>query len=179
MKAVVLLSKTYFPKHPKAGQETHFTQKVMNEIKNETWQICRDCRVVEKFDGNCCGYLPMKIGKKIHTCRSNYNYWVKKIARLKETGGVLSVRQWSDVPYRSPQETAVDIPAEIVGVQKLTFGKDRGEMRFDFFDIDGKYVALEALANNDGLSLEDFKSWFKGYNLSEPLAIIHFTKFRY
>jgi hypothetical protein len=42
-------------------------------------------------------------------------------------------------------------------------------------DISG----IEVLANNDGLSLKDFKDWFKGYDLSQPMAIIHFTKFRY
>jgi hypothetical protein len=35
------------------------------------------------------------------------------------------------------------------------------------------------LSKNDGLSLPDFKAWFKNYDLSEPMAIIHFTKFRY
>lgn len=39
--------------------------------------------------------------------------------------------------------------------------------------------ADETLAKNDGLSLEDFKAWFKGADLSEPMAIIHFTPFRY
>jgi len=45
--------------------------------------------------------------------------------------------------------------------------------------VDGKYVNYLQLANNDGLSAEDFEAWFKGYNLSEPMAIIHFTEFRY
>ena len=35
------------------------------------------------------------------------------------------------------------------------------------------------LAKNDGLSLDDFKAWFKSYDLSQPMAIIHFTSFRY
>ena len=26
---------------------------------------------------------------------------------------------------------------------------------------------------------DDFKEWFKGYDLSKPMAIIHFTAFRY
>jgi hypothetical protein len=37
----------------------------------------------------------------------------------------------------------------------------------------------EYIAQNDGLSVKEFKSWFKGYDLSKPLAIIQFTKFRY
>ena len=41
------------------------------------------------------------------------------------------------------------------------------------------YLTREELAKNDGLSLEDFTAWFKGYDLSETMAIIHFTPFRY
>ena len=33
------------------------------------------------------------------------------------------------------------------------------------------------LSNNDGLDFDDWKEWFKGYDLSKPLAIIHFTKY--
>jgi hypothetical protein len=154
MKLVLTVSKTFFPKHPKAGQLTYFEEKIT------------------AFQGNAY--------KKIHTCRSNYGYWAKRISRLKETGGVLSVRQWSGKPYRSPQEIVIDIPAEQISVQKLTFDKDRdGNVSLKFFNVDGNFLELETLANNDGLSLEDFKSWFKGYDLSAPLAIIHFTKFRY
>jgi len=60
----------------------------------------------------------VKAGKKIHTCRDNFNYWAEKIASLKRTGGVLSVRQWSGKPYRSPQEIVVEIPASKVGVRR-------------------------------------------------------------
>ena len=38
---------------------------------------------------------------------------------------------------------------------------------------------LENIAYNDGLSFEDWKEWFKKYDISKKLAIIHFTKFRY
>jgi hypothetical protein len=40
-------------------------------------------------------------------------------------------------------------------------------------------VGIDKLAENDGLSLVDFKAWFKGYDLSKPMAIIHFINFRY
>lgn len=48
-----------------------------------------------------------------------------------------------------------------------------------YFNINGKYIDREILANNDGLSKEDWQEWFRGYDLSKPMAIIHFTKFRY
>ena len=176
MKAVVTLSKTFFPQHPKAGKPTYFEQKILAE------QIGKPgITIVEN------GKEIVVEGRKKHTCRSNYDYWDKKIARLKEAGGVLSVRQWSGKPYCSPQETIIDIPAAIIGVQKLLFFNA---------NIDAPYVVnnpcvygvevdsyddvnINDLAQNDGLSIEDFKSWFKSYNLSEPMAIIHFTKFRY
>ena len=40
--------------------------------------------------------------------------------------------------------------------------------------IDGR-----VMAKNDGLVLRDWLPFFKGHNLMEPLAIIHFTPFRY
>jgi hypothetical protein len=175
MKAVVLLSKTFFPKHPKAGQETHFKEGVICGTCNTL--PCRDVDDVGCKDWGCNSFIP-----KIHTCRVNYGYWERKIARLKEVGGALSVRQWSGLPYRSPQEAVVDIPAENVSVQRLRFDKNReGEISLNFFSINGRgrYVELEDLAGNDGLSVEDFKCWLRGYDLSQDMAIIHFTKFRY
>lgn len=47
------------------------------------------------------------------------------------------------------------------------------------FECDILEITNEDLAHNDGLSTDDFKEWFRGYDLSQPLAIIHFTKFRY
>lgn len=64
-------------------------------------------------------------GRKVHTCRSNYEYWRAKIEKITATGGVLSVRQWSKKPYRSPQEVIADIPAGIVGVQKLELRREQ------------------------------------------------------
>ena len=56
-------------------------------------------------------------------------------------------------------------------------------MQLDVFgwfidDIDTDY-SLSDFARNDGLNIEDFKSWFKGQDFSIPKAIIHFSNFRY
>jgi hypothetical protein len=177
MKVVVLLSKTFFPPHPKAGKETFFA--------------CKVCNSADRFIGMGLCPVSKQIScptihgvKKIHTCRSNYEYWKKKIDKLKAEGGVLSVRQWSEKPYRSPQETIIDIPAEIVGVQKLrmVFGIDHALIT----DVGGKMtiIKLERVAENDGLTPEDFKAWFLPKFEKEKtdvldFAIIHFTKFRY
>lgn len=177
MKAVVTLSKKFFPAHYRAGQETEFKAKVLAETKK-------------------------------HTCRSNYEYWAKKIAKVKETGGVLSVRQWSEKPYRSPQEVITEVPADVVSIQKLELRRDKvmvehhveGERspistawNYDYTaQVDGRPVPLLALAENDGLNVEEFKAWFapvfdkaeKKHKVLASIsnatildfAIIHFTK---
>lgn len=48
--------------------------------------------------------------------------------------------------------------------------------------IDGKpmsMLTLKQIAENDGLTVEDWKAWFTGMTFDKPLPIIHFTKFRY
>ena len=180
MKAVVTLSKTFFPQHPRKGEETDFKAKVV-------------------------------AGRKVHTCRSNYEYWRAKIEKITATGGVLSVRQWSGQAYRSPQEVITEIPAGIVGIQKLELRRELCEVKHfaeeqrqpitttRYYEyaaaVDGRPGPLEILAENDGLTIDEFKAWFapvfenaeKKYPelssiapaLTIDFAVIHFTKKRY
>lgn len=113
---------------------------------------------------------------KVHTIRANYPLWAKRIAEVERGVACLSIRQWTDKPYRSKQvEIARLTKDDGVGIQKLEF-------------VDGKlglprigivYQRKHELAHNDGLSFEDWESWFKGYDLTQPMAVIHFTDFRY
>lgn len=115
-----------------------------------------------------------KLEKK-HTIRANYPLWKKRMAEVQQGKAVLSVRQWTGKPYRSKQvEIARLTAAHGVGIQMLKM--------IDLFrpvTIDGHKVELPDLAANDGLSFNDWYDWFKGYDLREPLVIIHFTPFRY
>jgi hypothetical protein len=168
MKVIVVLGKKFPPKHLKAGLETYFSLRV------KCGQILND-----GINAGCwfpyCGMCKLCYERgKIHTCQSNYEYWAKKINRLKEVGGMLSVRQWGKVPFRLKQEVIVDISAEYVGIQRAMFTEDMKGVY-----IDDNFVLTEELADNDGLSLEDFLAWFKDHDPSRPLAVIHFTKFRY
>ena len=45
--------------------------------------------------------------------------------------------------------------------------------------VDGKSVNCWDVAHNDGLNFTDWRNWFKNYDHTKPMAIIHFTKFRY
>lgn len=127
----------------------------------------------------------VRSGSKKHTVRSNYPYWQKKIAALKEQGGFLCLRQWSDKPYRSSQETIIEVPAEMVEVQPLVMKRTiNGIKAYYEAEIDGINVDIEEVAKNDGLDWETFMDWFIPIFDREgkdeiTFAIIHFTASRY
>lgn len=158
MKTYILtLSQTFQKGHPRAGEPTDFYGKFMRGV----------------YDDPCCGVDP----PKIHTIRGNYDLWVGRIKEVQDGEAVLSIRQWSGKPYNSKQQTLATLtPADGVGVQKVTFDRDQ----FNSMRIDGTVIPdLRVIAGNDGLTFEDFRDWFKGYDLSQPMAIIHFKDFRY
>lgn len=114
-------------------------------------------------------------GDKIHTIRGNLPLWRKRIAEVQSGAAILSIRQWTGKPYRSKQREIAQLTAKDgVGIQHLRLT--------DFFraaSVEGVKVELPELARNDGLYFDDWYYWFRGYDISQPLAIIHFTKFRY
>ena len=160
MKTYVLtLSKAFPATHPRHGEPTEFLEKFLN------------------------GQTGTGESRKLHTIRANYPLWEKRIRDVKLGKAVLSIRQWSGRPYCSKQvEIAKLTAANVVGIQKLFINNYYGNDRYTVTDdkqVMGYDVALAELAKNDGLSLEDWLAWFKGYPRSQPLAIIHFTFFRY
>lgn len=110
---------------------------------------------------------------KIHTIRANYEKWKRKIDQIRNGEAVLSIREWQGVPYHSKQNYLFYYNQEdALEVSKLT--KDEN----GYLINDTIRVSEEELAKNDGLTLDEFQEWFKVFP-SEPMAIIHFTGFRY
>jgi hypothetical protein len=155
---VITLSRCFPAKHSKAGEPTQFRDAFYaGQVFNR---------------GSECLY----VRPKLHTIRANYPLWEKRIKEVQEGYAVLSIRQWTGKPYRSKQVEIATLTAENgVGLQRLEFTDCR--LRFPY--IDSEWTTMVLLAKNDGLSLNDWVEWFGGYNFSEPMAIIHFTKFRY
>lgn len=166
MKTYVLTVSRYFPtNHKRKGEHTFFIEKI-----NETLIPVTQCPI---------------LSPKIHTIRSNYELWAKRIKEVQEGKAILSIRYWSGKPYNSKQVEICQLDKNTgCGVQKLEFmfGKfnDPSVATTIFEKFDGnRLLSDEQLAKNDGLALEDFKEWFKKYDLSKKMAIIHFTSFRY
>lgn len=153
MKTFVLTVSTKFPKtHKRAGEETYFPFEIA--AKN-----------------------------KLHTIRSNYELWKNRIEQIQKGEAILSIRYWSGKPYNSKQVEFCQLDKDSgISVQKLSFFESDIYCPYAY-GLDGisnePVYNISNIAENDGLSLEDFKEWFKGYDLSKPMVIIHFTPMRY
>ena len=118
-------------------------------------------------------------GDKIHTIRGNYDWWKKRIDKVNEGKAILSIRYWTKSPYNSKKDGSKQyefkrLYAGECGIQKAEL-LDNNEIKID----DKKYQGfIEEVAENDGLEYCDFTKWFRG-TLNQPMAIIHFTKFKY
>ena len=165
------ISRVFPATHPRKGQDTDFKEKILSGLD------CPDCICeLSKTCENChrAGIF------KIHTIRANYDYWKKRIDEVNAGNAILVLYEWKGKPYskdgtrelfRFDKDSGID-------VQLLTFNPD-GHQYLSSVGVGDWLVKKETLAINDGLSEQDFRDWFKGYDLSEPMAIIHFTKFRY
>ena len=107
---------------------------------------------------------------KIHTLRHNIELWRKRCEEVNQGKAVISLRIWSGKPYNSKQ-------IEILRITKIGFQTVSFDARGAWIE-DKKFVYLDDLTKNDGLSTTDFMSWFKGLPKTK-MAIIHFTNFRY
>lgn len=154
---VLMLSRLFPASHPKAGERTYFREKIVVAGKLSSRQVD----------------FP-----KLHTIRANYEFWKKRMEEIQRGEAILSIRQWEGKPYRSKQAEILQLGAEDgIGIQQLLYEDKLFED--DFFKVNGQGVDIIQLAHNDGLTFDNWADWFKHYDLSKPLAIIHFTPFRY
>lgn len=145
---ILLISKWFLAGHSRAGQETNFIPKIIEQTK-------------------------------IHTVRENYDFWAKRVNSINNRQGLLSIRQWSERPYRSKMITYMNLPH--AGLQRFDIVK--GKM---FVDKKALTIAESlALVRNDGFEfstqgLKDFMEWLGADKKDlRNACIIHFTNIRY
>jgi len=156
------ISRVFPATHPRAGEATHFEYKIRKAL------------------GVSCAGRNCK--HKIHTCRSNYQLWKKRIDEVNAGNAVLVLYEWTGNPYRSKTRELFRFDKNSgIGVQELDMTELENKYISEANIVDNRavYADFETISDNDGLSLKDFREWFKNYNLSKPMAIIHFTLFRY
>ena len=169
----LILSRTFPQWHPRKGEPTYFANKV----------LYAGVSMVNYPDMRMPIWIEPR--EKLHTIRGNYERWARIFEKIDCGEARLELRQWSGVPYRSKQETiAVLTKEDGIGLQKLEFENLNSTIsnlsaRWSSAVVRGTDVSKRMLAQNDGLSYDDWRAWFKDADLSKPMAIIHFTKFRY
>lgn len=123
-------------------------------------------------------------GEKIHTLRSNYEYWKKRIDQVNAGEFLLSLREWKGAPYNSDQVEFLSL-GEGIGIQKTSvqnkifthLGKEYTCP--DIIIEKQSTIDFALFMGNDGFEdLADFSAWFKKSVIDG--ALIHFTtNFRY
>lgn len=168
------ISRTFPMTHPRKGDDTFFIEKIKRKQCNMFLDECcnNDCNISGE-------------GIKLHTIRGNYPRWEKIMADVQAGRAVIELFYWSDKPYRSTQVVFVTLDKNSgCGVQELDLSV------FNMFGLcmimfnteysrGARQISTKSLIKNDGLSVQDFRDWFKKADLSESMAIIHFGKFRY
>jgi hypothetical protein len=167
MKTYVIIVSTTFPAtHKRKGEKTNFVDKILISLNLPPWD-----------------YLPFPCyDPKLHTIRANYPIWKKRIDEVLAGNAVLSIRYHTLGRYVKGNKQIEFLRLDKdsgVGVQQLAWTIDNSADNRPILFESGKIINLNELAKNDGLSFEDFKDWFRKYDLSKPMGIIHFTPFRY
>ena len=124
----------------------------------------------------------IRIGKKIHTIRDNYEYWAKRIKDVQDGKAVLVLFEWEGKPYRSKQKELFRFDGNSdIGIEKSEREGNYGRDACSPFFVGGFILSNVDVALHDGLSYTDFDDWFRigSAEIPESRAIIHFTKLRY
>lgn len=175
-----MLSKTFFPQHPKSGEPTNFAKKVRRGQKRHT------CRCNYDYWQDRIARLQQRGG----------------VLSLRQWSG-------KPYEKGSHTEKVIDVPSAMVEVQRLVMSREKitdsmiyTEGSDSVFaaheswqytaEVGGTPVDVAVLAKNDGLTLEDFKAWFNpvfdeyeakhGTSIHASaltFAVIQFTTFRY
>ena len=76
----------------------------MQKIRKCPITLSKSFPVTHKRAGQPTGFEEsINTGKKIHTIRSNYEYWIRKAEKINSNAMYLSIREGTDKPYSSKQ----------------------------------------------------------------------------
>jgi hypothetical protein len=142
---VITFSRQFPVKHPKAGEQTFFVEKITRGLHSQgvrPWNIPDEIFNTEAY------YI---VDGKHHTIRAG-NRW--------KVGDWFSPRIWSGKPYASKQIEFAS-PIQIKKIWEVCLNVTAAE-GFNWW-IDGQVAATDEVVNmakNDGLEINDFLNWF-------------------
>lgn len=157
MSRIITFSRTYPSYHPKAGQPTHFVEKVLRSVHDDEhiqqfYQNMNTLKSIGGYDVTKLDLAPIDImDPKHHTIRAGHRW---------KAGDWFKPCVWSGKPYRSKM---IQFAPEIQVVKTWDFvirefidgfWMDFGSHSLPVVDIDSP------VAGNDGLTTDDFTAWF-------------------
>jgi hypothetical protein len=153
MAKVITVSRKFFGNHAKKGYETYFVERIINDLIKDVdvidWDsLDKNNTEISLVQTNLIGSL-----SKGHTLRKGKRW---------KTGDFASLRFWSRLPYRSPQvKISKDIPIRVFDIE-MCLKPYESVLKIDSKTIEPKIfnTTIETIANNDGLSYQDFLDWF-------------------
>lgn len=164
MSRVITFSRTFPAYHPKAGEPTHFVEKILNKLvsgwqfDDVYWRLLAELNDKKLKSGKLTTWQLVDFWKnldrsikdeKVHTIRAGHS---------RKQGQTLAPAVWSGRPYHDPQI----IIAPDMEIKKVwDFHIDVNGI----YSINNQYIfypdGTEArLAENDGLTELDFMNWF-------------------
>jgi len=165
MSKVLTFSRVFPSYHPRKGEPTYFVEKIWNSLwlngkRDIDYKMVCDLNPDKDIWDYWMKIERLEQNPKHHTIRAGHRWKV---------GDKFSPRVWSGKPYQSKQIIiAPDIEVKKVWDFKINVDDDYVLMTIDDWPLfeenmtfQSHFDALEELAKNDGLTSDDFKSWFK------------------
>lgn len=142
----IMCSRTFPAGHPRKGEPTFFVEQILNAI------LPRGVNGIVDRNGISPAILPLINDFVLLDGRTEKRHTIRPGNRFKP-GDMVSLRVWSDKPYRSKQIEFAQV--EVKKVWEIEISA--------FWFINNSILEHEKvieLAKNDGLEYDDFISWF-------------------
>jgi len=167
MSRFITFSRTFPAYHPRAGQPTYFVEKIYNSIYKQKTGDWSDAL------GDTSSYVVeldhLQKETKHQTIRAGHRFKPGDMFSPRVWGNDINPKTGRSGPYHSKHIIiAPDIEVKKTCDFDIKVDGDYKCIMIDnwpFYEENGRFItqvqALETLCKNDGLSVEDFKAWFK------------------
>ena len=165
------IRRTFPTTHPQKGKPTYFVEKIQLGLG-----------LITELPGDCVIDLEPKLHilRANNIFRTNVPLWKKRMEEVMSGHAIIELFYWEGNPCSNKQVVFAVLDKDSgCGVQKIYLKREFFKTNWVVDQSEFQDQLLSTIAKNDGLSLDDFKEYFKSYDLSKPMEIIQFTKFRY
>lgn len=155
MAKVITFSRRFPAQHSRKGQPTQFVDKFLRSTGLEDL----DDKMFHECDKLVCGEHDLGLLPEMIELVDPKHHTIRKGSRWKK-GDLFSPRVWSEGAYHSPQ-IKIGPDMFVVNVWPIYIDLSTSTIVINGKVAENVFEMVEKLAKNDGLSVEDFKEWFK------------------